>query len=343
MERLTHLPSPLGKTREEILHLLLEEEYGFLPPKPLKTTVHEIEADERFGGGKAILKTLEMSLHTKNGPFSFPLYYAAPSTQGPFPLIIHINFRPDVPDLFMPSEELTDNGYAILSFGYETITSDNDDFTSGLAGVVFRDGHSADNCGKIALWAWTCLCVFDYAMTLPEIRKDRISLAGHSRLGKTVLLAGALEPRVSCVFANASGTSGAALFRGNRKERLRILADVRPYWFTGAYQKYADNEDSLPFDQHFLLAANAPHRVFLTSAIDDEWSDYESEYVSAIAADLYYEAAGLPGFVHPDRKIEAGEFLGDGSIGMFVRPGRHFLSRDDWHAFMSFEKSDPVH
>ena len=338
MERLQHLPSPLGMPREEIVSLLQKEEYGFLPPKPEAISVREIERDERFGGGKAVLKTLEMTLATENGSFSFPLFYAAPTSGGPFPLIIHINFRPDSPDLFMPTEELTDNGYAVLSFGYETVTSDNDDFTNGLAGVIFRDGHTAADCGKIALWAWTTLCVFDYALTLPEIQKDRISLAGHSRLGKTVLLAGSLELRVSCVFANASGTSGAALFRGNTVERLKVLADVRPYWFTGNYQHYADREEALPFDQHFLLAANAPHRVFLTSAIDDEWSDYESEYLSAIAASSYYEAAGLPGFVHPDRMIQAGECLGSGMIGMFVRPGRHFLSRDDWHAFMAFEK-----
>lgn len=338
------LPSPLGMTREEIVTLLLSEEYGFLPPKPEEVFVTEVETDERFGGGKALLKTLRMTLKTENGPFSFPLYYAVPAaayegTAAPVPCIIHINFRPDVPDRYMPTEELLDNGYAVLSFGYEDVTSDDADFTNGLAGIIFKHGHNEGDCGKIALWAWTTLAVFEYALTLPELNKARISIAGHSRLGKTVLLAGSLEPRISCVFANASGTSGAALFRGNEREKLKILADVRPYWFTGNYQKYADREELLPFDQHFLLAANASHLVFLTSAESDEWSDCVSEYLSAIAAGEYFQAAGLDGLIHPDRLPKAGDLFIDGQIGYALRKGRHFLSRDDWKAFMTFEKN----
>ena len=338
MERLQSLPSPLKYSHEELITLLQREEYGFLPPKPTKLFAEDVEIDARFGGGKAVLKTLSFTMVTEQGPYAFPFYYVAPTEGGPFPLIIHCNFRPNVPDRYMPTEELIDNGYAVLSFGYQDVTSDDEDFTNGLAGVLFKNGHKKEDPGKIALWAYTCLAVFEYALTLPNIDHARISLAGHSRLGKTVLLAGALEPRFSCIFANASGTSGAALFRGNEKETLKVLADVRPYWFTGNYQKYAGKEETLPFDQHFLLAANCPHRVFLSSAIDDEWSDYRSEYVSAIAAGEYYEAAGLRGFIHLNRMMEEGDFFGHGLIGMYVREGRHFLSRDDWHAFMAFEK-----
>ena len=91
--------------------------------------------------------------------------------------------------------------------------------------------------------------------------------------------------------------------------------------------------------KHFLLAANVPHRVFLTSAVNDDWSDCNSEYLSAIAAGEYYEALGLAGFVHEDRLPKAGDFFGHGHIGYALREGRHFLSRDDWKAFMKFEKA----
>lgn len=46
-----------------------------------------------------------------------------------------------IPDIYMPSEELIDNGFAVLSFSYEDVTKDNGDFDGGLAGVSQPDRH----------------------------------------------------------------------------------------------------------------------------------------------------------------------------------------------------------
>lgn len=64
----------------------------------------------------------------------------------------------------MPTEELIDNGFAVLSFGYEDVTRDDGDFTSGLAGVLYENGKRAPHdAGKIALWAWAAMRCMDYA------------------------------------------------------------------------------------------------------------------------------------------------------------------------------------
>ena len=56
------------------------------------------------------------------------------------PCFIHINFRDLVPDRYMPSEELVDAGYAVLSFCYKDVSSDDGDFTNGLAGHIYPGG-----------------------------------------------------------------------------------------------------------------------------------------------------------------------------------------------------------
>lgn len=54
----------------------------------------------------------------------------------------------------------------MFSFGYQDVTSDDGDFTNGLAGAIFgvRERVGSD-CGKIALWSWAASRVMDYCQT----------------------------------------------------------------------------------------------------------------------------------------------------------------------------------
>jgi len=58
----------------------------------------------------------------------------------------------------------------LFSFCYEDVTSDDHDFTNGLAGVIFGGRErKVDECGKIAMWAWAASRIMDYAETLPSL------------------------------------------------------------------------------------------------------------------------------------------------------------------------------
>lgn len=355
-EQLQVLPSPLGMKREEIVNLLLTEEYGFLPEAPESISAKVVDRLENFCAGKAIQETIALNCHTKDGDFTFPVRFTCPvnaqsslgtnaaseadsseTANGPVPCIIHINFRDMVPDRYEPSEEIVDMGFAVLSFCYNDVTSDNGDFTNGLAGMIYPEGkRTSAQCGKIGLWSWAASRVLDYALTRPELDHAHISVAGHSRLGKTALLTGALDHRFFCAYSNDSGCSGAAIARGTRGERVKVIYDVFPYWFCENYKKYQDNEENMPFDQHFLVAANAPHRVYVASAEQDIWADPEKEYESCVAASAYYEEQGLEGFVHPDRLPEPGDYFGEGMIGYHLRTGTHYFSRVDWQHLCTF-------
>ncbi|MDY3928403.1 MAG: acetylxylan esterase [Clostridia bacterium] len=333
-----NLPMPNGMNKNEIINILLKEEYGFLPSAPQSITAELESTDTGFCAGKADLKTLRLNCCAEWGNFSFPVYYVCPNNiDNPVPCFIHINFRDLIPDRYQPTEELVDAGYATLTFCYSDITSDNDDFTNGLAGVVYNNGQrKKDQCGKIGLWAWAAMRVMDYAITLPELDSTKISVAGHSRLGKTALLAGALDERFFCAFSNNSGCSGAALSRNKMGETIQKIYNRFPYWFCENYEKYADNEDKMPFDQHYLIAANVPHMVYVASAIEDLWAYPENEYLSCVAASSYYEEHGLTGFVHTDKFPSAGELFHDGNIGYHLRNGNHYFSREDWNYYIKF-------
>ncbi len=335
-----NLPSPMGMTKKEIVNLLLKGEYGTLPSAPISVKYHVEEEDKRYCAGKAIYQKLRIICDTEYGLFSFPVHFAFPTkTDEPSPCFIQINFRNAIPDNYLPTEEIIDNGFAVLSLCYLDIASDDKKFDSKLAGLVYPEGQRKPHqCGKIGLWAWAVMRVMDIAVTLPQLNPDRISICGHSRLGKTALLAGALDERFYCAFSNNSGCSGAALSREKEGETIADIYERFPFWFCEHFQKYVNNEDQLPFDQHFLIAANLPHRVYVASAVEDLWADPKNEYLSCIAASEYYKENCGEGFSHPERLPEVGEQFADGMIGYHLRKGKHYFSREDWNFYFEYLK-----
>lgn len=334
------LPDVCGLEKKEIVDVLLREEYGYLPAAPVRVSAELLSKDKRFCAGKADLEIYSLVCDCPFGKFSFPVRVAIPKKDTPVPAFVHINFRPDIPDKYQPTEEIVDAGYAVLSFCYTEISSDDGDFTDGLAGLVYLDGkRPADGCGKIGLWAWAAMRVLDWALMLDSIDPARISVTGHSRLGKTALLTGMLDERFYCAFSNDSGCAGAAIARENTGETVKKIVDRFPYWFCENYYKYSDNEDAMPFDQHYLVAANYPHRVYVASAKEDAWACPENEFLACVAAGEFYRKQGAVGFIHNDDMPECGKPILGGDIGYHIREGVHYQSREDWKYYIQFLES----
>ena len=336
------IPNVCELEKGEIVDLLLREEYGYLPAAPISVKAELVERDKRFCAGKADLEIYNLVCECGFGNFSFPIRVVIPKKNRPVPAFVHINFRPNVPDIYQPTEEIVDAGYAVISFCYKEVTSDDGDFTSGLAGLVYPDGkRDPDSCGKLGLWAWAAMRVLDYALTLDSIDPSRISVTGHSRLGKTALLAGLLDERFYCAISNDSGCSGASIARGNDGETVKNIVDRFPYWFCENYYKYSDNEDAMPFDQHFLVAANYPHRVYVASAEDDAWACPKNELLSCTLASEFYKKHGGVGFTGDGNMPECGKPILGGDVGYHIRKGTHYQSREDWNYYIKFiEKSN---
>ena len=332
--------------RRQIINIMCEEQYGFLPAAPVSIKAVTLQTDYEFCAGKAPLSKVMLDITLEDGKiFKMPVSVVIPaeSIQAEnIPFIVYISFNADVPGKYLPSEEIADNGFGTLSFNYQDITTDDGDFENGLALPLGYTDNSV--CGKIALWAWAAMRVMDYACTLPRLDKTRAAVAGHSRLGKTALLAGALDTRFSFVFSNNSGCCGAAISRGKKGETIRNITDSFPCWFKNSFKKYADNENKMPFDQHFLLAVCAPRRVYVSSSSEDLWADPESEFLSCMLAGTIWEKMDLPGFVSGEallqsgRKPVTGKLYHDGRIAYHEKKGLHYLGREDWQHFMAYLK-----
>lgn len=325
--------------QEKIGRTLMERQFGVIPPKPDHMYVEVTSTDENFAAGKVVLKNLKFTFEYDNKTFSFPCVSAIPKSEKKLPAFVHINFFDFVHGKYMPLEEICDGGFAVFSFCYKDVTSDDGDFKNGCAKYLVKSRQKKTAPGKIAIWAWAAMRMMDYIETLPEIDPENVAVIGHSRLGKTALLAGAFDKRFKYVISNDSGCCGAAIERGKIGERYQRIAEVFPYWFCPSFVKDATFGVEMPYDQHFLLAMSVPRHVIVGSAEEDLWADPTSEFLSLAAINEAYALFGLPGLVHDGKVPSPDRVLGNGSSAYHIRRGTHYFSRRDWNAYMDIIKS----
>lgn len=323
------------RRRKEILEILQKNAYGFMPSKvPVEGRI--ISKDPKTCSGNAVLYNTEISCIFNSSVFHFPMSLVVPNGSGRKPLIIVINFRPCLYDMYIPVEEIIDNGFALAQIYYNDITSDDGNFEDRLAAFFPRNNDSAP--GKITMWAWGVSRALDYLLTLGWFKEETIGLIGHSRLGKTALWCAANDQRITHVCSNDSGCMGAAYARSlhDGGESTSVIASAFPFWFCPRFSEICRGVNALPFDQHFLLAAIAPRCVLVNSASGDAWADPASEQNSCVGADPAWRAYGVKGYAGQLNTYNENEGNFSGRIGYFKRSGIHFLGRKDWQSFMRF-------
>lgn len=159
--------------------------------------------------------------------------------------------------------------------------------------------------GALAAWAWGYHRCVDALADMPYVDGMKIAVTGHSRGGKTALLAGATDERIAFINANASGTGGAACFRyhmvsdkpfdGVREsEPLHVTKEVVRNWYCDALWKYVGHEAELPFDQHFLEAMAAPRCLLQTEGMLDLWANPKGTLQTHLAVLELYRFLGSP-------------------------------------------------
>ncbi|RYX86529.1 acetylxylan esterase [bacterium] len=343
------MPAQWPARRAEILELFRRYVYGRNPverPADLRFVVKS--TDPNAMGGTATLKQVAIEFAGGKGTINLILFTPNNRTAASPVFLLacnrgarNIDPTRENKSEFWPAEELIKRGYVAAAFLVSDLDPDkDDDFKNGVHGLfdpprLGDEKRSPDAWATIAAWAWGASRVLDYLESDKDVDAKRVAIVGHSRGGKTALWAGATDPRFALVVSNDSGSTGAALARGKRGETIALINKTFPYWFNTTYKTFDGNENELPVDQHQLIALMAPRPVYIASAIDDEWADPQSEFLSGVAASPVYELLGKKGmtvtsFPELEKPLHAG------FIGYHVRRGGHDLSAYDWTQFMDF-------
>lgn len=240
-----------------------------------------------------------------------------------------------------PVETLIERGYAFGTAFYCDIEPDTENGRQyGVRRLIYKDNENPapQDANTIATWAWGLSKMLDAVVQFQDelgIDSNKVAVFGHSRLGKTALWAGAIDPRFALVVSNNSGCGGAALSRREFGETVRKINKSFPHWFCGHFKKYGNNVNAMPVDQHELIALMAPRPVYVASASNDLWADPKGEFLSCLLADSVYRLLGTDGFGGVKEMPELNTSVG-GRIGYHNRKGGHSLTEFDWIQFMNF-------
>lgn len=245
--------------------------------------------------------------------------YAAPLMEGVFGRYIN----------GPPFDDIVAHGYAVALFYAGDVVAD---VRSEAPAALATFAHDGQTPGALAIWAWLYSRALDVLAADPRIDGSRAVIWGHSRNGKSALLAAAFDPRIAGVIAHQSGKGGATLTRSYGGESVAQITKGYPHWFAASYAGWAAREEEIPVDQHQLLALIAPRPVFIGAARRDAWSDPEGAYRAATGADPVYELFGSKGLDQSD--MRARNF--DADIAFIFRGGRHGVTTADWRDFLAF-------
>ncbi len=356
--------------RERILQLLKDNEYGEILPRPDSMRFELLAQRNDALENTAIRK--EYRIHCSMGSgrcFAFDmLLYLPKNAIGPVPAFLGLNFKGnhnttdenDVccsgfmkPGVLAVEEralqvdrwcfrESVRRGFASATLCYHDIHPDATNSEQYSAFSLFftpeqypdiRNRHSVIGC-----WAWGLSRALECLEHDSMINPSQIAVHGHSRLGKTALWAGAIEKRFCMVISNDSGCGGGSLHKRKFGENLSQHFEAHessgiPAWFAGKCRDYVGCEESMPIDQHELLAMAAPRPLAIATATEDYNADPKGEFLAAKAASEVYALFGSRGL--PSAEMPPPDQCISGDISFHYRTGKHDQTPFDWAHYFS--------
>ena len=352
--------------RPEIQADFDREILGRVPANVPKVTWEVASTRNETVGGVAVV-TKRLSGHVDNSSYpslavNIDLLLTTPAkAAGPVPVIMELAFSPEfmaaiahsIPEM-MPGgpgnggpswqEQVIKRGWGYAILLPTSFQADNGaGLNEGIIGLVNKgQSRKPDDWGTLRAWAWGASRAVDYFETDKAVDALQVGIEGHSRFGKTALVAMAYDPRFAVAYVSSSGTGGAKLYRhilGELTENLAAAPNFY-YWMAGNFIKYAGplTVPDLPVDAHELIDLCAPRPVFIgvgnTQVGGDGWADAVGMWKAEVAAGPVYKMLGkkdlgtaeMPAVEHP---------LLDGDLAWREHPYGH-TPGPNWPAFLEF-------
>lgn len=346
---------------------LQAELYGPWPSALPVTASAPRMIDADYLDGRGTLEEIMLTIGVGNTARTFPMVIAIPkqAADRPVPLLISQTFS-DNCSVF-PNDPVTEFGGAVCEgtnmtgavgfiatniFGtYIAYAPIDQYFDAGLAYASFPgwsfvpDGAGAAEAvmtqlqpgpqptSALMAWAYGFHAAAGIFGEDPRIQTEAIAAIGHSRYGKSALIASGWSDRIAAAIAHQSGFGGGSSSRSKTGETLTRMATSYPHWLRPGLAEDLKNGFELTLDQHFLLALSAPKPIFLGNGRRDVWSDPNSSYRLAQAADRVYEASGVAGLPNA---ATMRDFDPGAEISYWMRVGGHSVVAEDIAAFAAF-------
>jgi hypothetical protein len=358
------------KRRPEIVRLFEENQFGRSPGRPAGMSFDLFDKGTPALDGKAIRR--QVTIHfspDKKGPKMDLLLYLPADANKPVPLLLNLSFTANsnaVDDPGIKPGEIwnrekkrvpapkdgrfgrlkvlpfLEQGFGVATVYYGDIDPDFlGGIPHGVRALYLKPGQTEpapNEWGAIGAWAWGLSRALDYLETDKNVDAKRVAIVGVSRLGKTVLWAGAHDPRFAMVIASCSGEGGAAISRRNYGETIKHLTEPTryPYQFCANYGKYGDRVHEFPLDAHMLLSLIAPRPVLLQTGDTDVWADPKGEFLAAVAAAPVFKLLGKQP-LDTEQTPAAGQPILH-TLGYIMHAGGHGAIPSDWDIFLKFMK-----
>ena len=319
-------PEDWACRRQELLALYSEYMYGYMPDRMLESLSWSLQDDPETGG-----TLLHLSVSAGGRSASFAVLIGLPAGKAPeggYPFFLE--YWPWHYQNWFTKEWITgfsdnslramERGYAAIQYDCACVAQDNSTFSGAFYSLYpYSRGNPAEQRGTLLAWAWGAGRVIDAlesgAGKALNINPTLSVVAGVSRFGKSVAVAGAYDERIRVTIPSCSGAGGIAVYRtcnhgktycltslggpeqwtnDSQNEPFSNLQGGEGYWFCGNFAR-VPSVWHLPVDQHMLCALAAGkgrHLIVVTGITSEGWNNTEGQCLAYVKAQPVWDLLG---------------------------------------------------